>query len=147
MKGTVDGGLNVTHSIKRFPGYDAEAKKFNAEVHRGHIFGLHVAEYMRNLEQEDEDSFKRQFSKYIKLGVSADAIETIYKKAHEAIRADPSYKKKESKKEIVKQKRWNKRKLTLAERKNRIKHKQKLNLTSSIKTTNHFDRSLDWLYL
>ncbi|CAK1599530.1 unnamed protein product [Parnassius mnemosyne] len=124
MKGAVDGGLNVPHSIKRFPGYDAEAKKFNAEVHRSHIFGLHVAEYMRNLEQEDEDSFKRQFSKYIKLGVSADAIETIYKKAHEAIRADPSHKKKEAKKEIVKQKRWNKRKLTLAERKNRIKQKK-----------------------
>lgn len=34
MKGAVDGGLNVPHSIKRFPGYDAEAKKFNAEVHR-----------------------------------------------------------------------------------------------------------------
>lgn len=34
MKGAVDGGLNVPHSIKRFPGYDAESKKFNAEVHR-----------------------------------------------------------------------------------------------------------------
>lgn len=34
MKGAVDGGLNVPHSLKRFPGYDAEAKKFNAEVHR-----------------------------------------------------------------------------------------------------------------
>nr|AEL28875.1 ribosomal protein L5 [Heliconius melpomene cythera] len=123
MKGAVDGGLNVPHSIKRFPGYDAEAKKFNAEVHRAHIFGLHVAEYMRNLEQEDEDSFKRQFGKYIQLGVSADAIEGIYKKAHEAIRADPSHKKKEAK-DSVKQKRWNKRKLTLAERKNRIKQKK-----------------------
>lgn len=124
MKGAVDGGLNVPHSIKRFPGYDAEAKKFNAEVHRAHIFGLHVAEYMRNLEQDDEDSFKRQFGKYIKLGVNADAIETIYKKAHEAIRADPSHKKKESKKDPAKQKRWNKRKLTLPERKNRIKQKK-----------------------
>ncbi|XP_049887927.1 60S ribosomal protein L5 [Pectinophora gossypiella] len=123
MKGAVDGGLNVPHSIKRFPGYDAEAKKFNAEVHRAHIFGLHVAEYMRNLEQEDEDSFKRQFGKYIKVGVVADAVETIYKKAHEAIRTDPSYKKKE-KKDPAKQKRWNKRKLTLAERKNRIKQKK-----------------------
>lgn len=34
MKGAVDGGLNVPHSIKRFPGYDKESKKFNAEVHR-----------------------------------------------------------------------------------------------------------------
>ncbi|XP_053600948.1 large ribosomal subunit protein uL18 [Plodia interpunctella] len=124
MKGAVDGGLNVPHSVKRFPGYDAEIKKFNAEVHRSHIFGLHIAEYMRNLEQEDEDSFKRQFGKYIKLGVAADAIEGIYKKAHEAIRADPSHKKKSEKKDPAKQKRWNKRKLTLAERKNRIKQKK-----------------------
>lgn len=29
---------------------------------------------MRNLEQEDEDSFKRQFGKYIKFGVTADAV-------------------------------------------------------------------------
>lgn len=124
MKGAVDGGLNVPHSIKRFPGYDAEAKKFNAEVHRAHIFGLHVAEYMRNLEADDEDSYKRQFGKYIKLGVNADSVEGIYKKAHESIRADPSHKKKEAKKDVGKKKRWNKRKLTLAERKNRIKQKK-----------------------
>lgn len=29
---------------------------------------------MRNLEDEDEDSFKRQFGKYLKLGVNADAV-------------------------------------------------------------------------
>lgn len=29
---------------------------------------------MRNLEQEDEDSFKRQFGRYIKNGVQADAV-------------------------------------------------------------------------
>lgn len=40
MKGAVDGGLNVPHSLKRFPGYDAEAKKFNAEVHRWVIFSF-----------------------------------------------------------------------------------------------------------
>ena len=125
MKGAVDGGLNVPHSIKRFPGYDAEAKKFNAEVHRAHIFGLHVADYMRSLEADDEDSYKRQFGKYIKLGVTADSVEAIYKKAHENIRADPSHKKKEeAKKDAGKKKRWNKRKLTLAERKNRIKQKK-----------------------
>lgn len=51
-------------------------------------------------------------------------IETNYKKAHESIRADPSHKKKEEKKDPAKQKRWNKRKLTLSERKNRIKQKK-----------------------
>lgn len=124
MKGAVDGGLNVPHSVKRFPGYDAEAKNFNAEVHRSHIFGIHVADYMRSLEQEDEDAFKRQFGKYIKNGIVADAIENIYKSAHEAIRTNPGHKKKEPKKDAGKPKRWNKRKMTLAERKNRIAQKK-----------------------
>lgn len=62
------------YSVKRFPGYDAEAKEYSAETHRKHILGLHVAEYMRKLEEEDEDSYNRQFSKYIKLGIVADDV-------------------------------------------------------------------------
>lgn len=76
MKGAVDGGLNIPHSIKRFPGYSAESKSFNAEVHRAHIFGQHVAEYMRTLEEEDNEAFKRQFSRYINLGIRADDVST-----------------------------------------------------------------------
>lgn len=49
MKGAVDGGIDIPHSVKRFPGYDDESKEFNAEVHRKHIFGVHVADYMRHL--------------------------------------------------------------------------------------------------
>merc|ERR1712013_178695 len=45
----VDGGLDIPHSEKRFPGYDSEAKSLNADVHRAHIFGQHVADYMRSL--------------------------------------------------------------------------------------------------
>merc|ERR1719209_473832 len=33
MKGAVDGGLDIPHSEKRFPGYDAESKELNADVH------------------------------------------------------------------------------------------------------------------
>ncbi|CAG9769638.1 unnamed protein product [Ceutorhynchus assimilis] len=124
MKGAVDGGLNIPHSTKRFPGYDDESKSFNAEVHRNHIFGLHVAEYMRSLEEEDPEAFKRQFSQYIKLGINADQIEGIYKNAHSAIRANPVAEKKEraapAQKKIVKR-----RKLTLAERKDRVAQKKK----------------------
>ena len=50
MKGAVDGGLDIPHSVKRFPGYDNEEKSLTAEVHRNHIFGLHVAEYMKHLQ-------------------------------------------------------------------------------------------------
>jgi len=118
LKGAVDGGLDIPHSEKRFPGYDAESKSLNAEVHRAHIFGQHVADYMNNLAEEDEEAFKRQFSRYIKLGITADSIEAMYTNAHKAIRADPSPKAK-SDKDVAK-KRWNAKKITLAERKAKV---------------------------
>lgn len=114
MKGAVDGGIDIPHSEKRFPGYDREAKEFNASVLRDHIFGKHVAEYMRTLMDEDEDAYKRQFSRYIKEGVTADEMEEIYRKAHAGIRADPS-RAPRSEKKVVK-KRWNAKKLTYDER-------------------------------
>merc|ERR1712106_163730 len=113
LKGAVDGGLDIPHSEKRFPGYDNESKSLNAEVHRAHIFGQHVADYMRSLSEEDEEVYKKQFSRYIKLGVSPDTVEDMYKKAHSAIRADPAAKAKADK--TVTKKRWNAKKLTLAE--------------------------------
>lgn len=79
MKGAVDGGLNIPHSVKRFPGYSAETKSFNAEIHRAHIFGQHVADYMKVLEEEDSEAFKRQFSKYIALGIRADDVSVAAK--------------------------------------------------------------------
>jgi len=62
------------YSTKRFPGYDGESKTFNADVHRQHIFAQHVANYMRTLEEEDDEAFKRQFSQYIKNGISANDV-------------------------------------------------------------------------
>ncbi|XP_054715933.1 60S ribosomal protein L5-A-like [Uloborus diversus] len=122
MKGAVDGGLDIPHSNKRFPGYDAESKEFNAEVHRKHIFGQHISEYMRMLMDEDEEAYKRQFSQYIKLGITPDDVEEIYKKAHAGIRADPERKPKPEK--IVTKKRFNRAKMNLKERRNRIKQKK-----------------------
>ncbi|GIY73168.1 60S ribosomal protein L5 [Caerostris darwini] len=122
MKGAVDGGLDIPHSNKRFPGYDAENKQFNADVHRRHIYGQHVAEYMRLLIDEDEDAYKKQFSQYIKEGITPDDMEDMYKKAHAAIRSDPERKPKPEKKVI--KKRWNRPKMNLKERRNRIKQKK-----------------------
>merc|ERR1711870_218862 len=118
MKGAVDGGLDIPHSEKRFPGYDAESKELNADVHRGHIFGGHVADYMRHLIEEDEDTYKKQFSRYIKNGITADGMEDMYKKAHAAIRTDPEFKKKAAKPDS--KKRWTDKKLTYAERKAKV---------------------------
>jgi len=122
MKGAVDGGIDIPHSNKRFPGYDAESKEFNAEIHRKHIFGQHVAEYMQLLKDEDEEAYKKQFSRYIKLGITPDDMEEIYKKAHAAIRADPE-KKPKPEKTVIK-KRFNRSKMNLKERRNRIKQKK-----------------------
>merc|ERR1739845_71172 len=118
MKGAVDGGLDIPHSTKRFPGYDKGANEFNASVHRAHIFGKHVADYMRHLLEEDEDAYKKQFGAFIKHGVTADDMEGIYTKAHAAIRKDPLRQKKPEKK--ITKKRWTAKRLTYAERKAKV---------------------------
>uniref|UniRef100_A0A194ANG4 Large ribosomal subunit protein uL18 n=1 Tax=Pinctada fucata TaxID=50426 RepID=A0A194ANG4_PINFU len=122
MKGAVDGGLDIPHSTKRFPGYDGESGDYNSEVHRNHIFGQHVGNYMRNLSEEDEDAYKKQFSQYIKNGITADNVEEMYKKAHASIRKDPEAKAKPTKE--VKVKRWNRSKMSLKQKKDRVKQKK-----------------------
>merc|ERR1711979_167594 len=122
MKGAADGGLYIPHSTKRFPGYDPESDSLNAEVHRNHIFGQHVGEYMTQLEEESEDAYKRQFSQFIKHGVTADNIEEMYVNAHAAIRADPTPSKKEAKE--VTPKRWNRAKMSKAQREDRVRQKK-----------------------
>ncbi|XP_046550156.1 60S ribosomal protein L5-like [Haliotis rubra] len=122
LKGAVDGGIDIPHSMKRFPGFDSESSEFKAEIHRNHILGVHVGNYMKHLKEEDEDLYRKQFSRFIKEGITPDSVEGMYKKAHAAIRADPSPKAKVQKK--VTKKRWNKAKITLAQRKARVKQKK-----------------------
>lgn len=122
MKGAADGGLEIPHSTRRFPGFDSESKEFSAEVHRNHIFGLHVGNYMQQLQEEDDDAFKKQFSKYIANGITSDNIEEMYQKCHAAIRADPSPAAKKEK--TIKKKRWNRSKMSLAQRMDSVKQKK-----------------------
>lgn len=91
LKGASDAGLDIPHSCKRFPGYDAEAKDYSAEDHRARIFGEHVSEYMRELEEKEDGSYQRQFSKFIAAGVEADDLEDLYEAVHNSIRKDPSF--------------------------------------------------------
>merc|ERR1719354_1504694 len=46
--------------------------------------------YRHLLQTTDACSWQRQFGRYIKEGVTADSMEEMYQKCHEAIRADPS---------------------------------------------------------
>jgi len=52
-------------------------------------------------------------------------LENLYKKAHEAIRADPEHQKSAKDASKVTKKRWNAKKLTLEERKARVAAKKK----------------------
>lgn len=122
LKGAVDGGIDIPHSMKRFPGYDSESQEFKADIHRQHIFGQHVGNYMKHLQDEDEDMYKKQFSRFIKEGLKPDSLEAMYKKAHAAIRADPATKARGEKK--VNKKRWTAAKVSLAQRKARVKQKK-----------------------
>jgi large subunit ribosomal protein L5e len=114
MKGAADGGINVPHSTKRFPGYQrakteeitnkrgkstgstkSEAK-YDSKVHANHIFGKHITTYMNQLKKEDPGKFDRQFSRWEKC-LTANKVKTcedLYKKVHKAIQANPDRKKK-----------------------------------------------------
>jgi large subunit ribosomal protein L5e len=87
LKGAVDGGLNIPHSDNRFAGnMDG---KYNPEVHRQYIFGMHIGSYMqyRKGDGDGDDEYRAQFSRYIKakLETAAD-FEAMYQKVHDTIR-------------------------------------------------------------
>jgi len=95
MKGASDGGLDIPHSEKRFPGYSRDTKDFDAEVHKARIMGEHVADYMRELEEDDEEMYNKHFARYVENDIDADSMEEVITKVHEAIRANPEREQKE----------------------------------------------------
>ncbi|CAH6720764.1 60S ribosomal protein L5 [[Candida] jaroonii] len=127
LKGASDGGLYVPHSPNRFPGWDMEGEELDAELLRKYIFGGHVAEYMEELLDDDEEKYKTLFKSYLDEDLEADDIEEIYEQAHEKIREDPSFKPTEKKftKEqyAAESKKYRQVKLTKAERDAKIAEK------------------------
>jgi len=134
LKGATDGGLDVPHNDHRFPGSKRESKDWSSQpdVHRKYIFGQHVSDYMKHLQEDDEESYNRQFKRYVDAGLGADDLEKLYTAAHAAIRKEPnkprdplefgSFKKRAKavdKKDVVK-KRFNKTKKSLLQRKARV---------------------------
>lgn len=92
LKGAVDGGLSIPHSDKRFSGYEKENSKLDAEALRSRIMGVHVAEWMDEMEEEDNEKYKKHFSRYLAEGLDSESLEDMYKGIHEAIRKDPKAK-------------------------------------------------------
>jgi large subunit ribosomal protein L5e len=128
LKGAVDGGMNIPHSVNRFAGYDEEGQKLDAEALRKRIFAGHVADYMRQLSEEKPEQFKRQFSRFIKNNITADNLEKTIADTHAKIRANPAFVAKPKKEYPEKSKaprfKGTPKKLTRAERKGRVAQKK-----------------------
>lgn len=99
LKGAVDGGLHVPHTVKKFPGYKEPEERgqdyeYDASAHLERILGTHIVEYMEMLKEEDPDKFKAEFAKYLANDIDADGVEDMYKECHGKIRGDPKFVKK-----------------------------------------------------
>jgi len=91
-------------------------------VLRKHIFGGHVADYMKAMRDEDNAKFVRYFTGYAEAKIKPEDLEKKWTEVHKAIRANPVPKKVEKVKPKD-QKRFRRAKMTLADRRNRIKQK------------------------
>nr|6ZU5_LD0 Chain LD0, uL18 [Paranosema locustae] len=89
MKGALDGGLVMPHSLKRVPGYVSE-EEFDSEVFRNKLFGKILAGYMKEMMENYPEKYKKTFQEYIKKGINPDDLENIYENAFKKIREDPS---------------------------------------------------------
>jgi len=135
LKGACDGGIDVPHKDRRFPGSKREEGEWvaDAEVHRKYIFGGHVAEYMTKLQEADEEAYNRQFKRFVDQGIGADDLEGLYTAAHKKIRADPTLKRpalakgyfhtREAPAAKPEKKRWRRAAISLQERKGRVRVK------------------------
>jgi len=147
LKGACDGGLDVPHKDRRFPGSKRDESGEWApdpETHRKYIFGGHVSEYMTKLQGEDEEAYNRQFKRYSDAGIGADELEGLYTDAHKKIRANPSlergklekgyfHTREAERKGEVEKKRWRRAAISLEQRKARIRVKLTARGIKSIK--------------
>ncbi len=89
MKGASDGGLDIPHNARRFPGYDPDAKTFDADELKERIMGGHISAYMDDMEEDDEENYAKFFKGYLDQDLDSGDIEGMYEGAHSAIRENP----------------------------------------------------------
>ena len=65
LKGIIDSGIAIPHSEKIFP----DENRLN---------GKHIADYAKLLKKDNEEQYKSQFSKYIKLKIDPSKITEIF---------------------------------------------------------------------
>jgi len=146
LKGACDGGIDVPHKDRRFPGSKREDGEWVAdpEVHRKYIFGGHVAEWMNKLQGDDEEKYNKQFKRFVGAGIGGDDLEALYTEAHKKIRANPNikrdplekghnHKRETARKGVPEKKRHRTAARSLAQRKDRIRQRLLAKGVKSIK--------------
>jgi large subunit ribosomal protein L5e len=137
MKGACDGGLDIPHNDRRYPGTKDTGKDFEADAdfHKNYIFAGHVQDYMQELIEEDEEAYGVQFARFIAAGVEPDDLVGLYQECHKQIRADPfkkrdplelgRFKTRDAPAAEPVKKRFNRAKISAKQRAARIKQKLK----------------------
>lgn len=123
LKGAADGGLEIPHSPSRFTGYDVKKETLDTKKFRRHLMGGHVSDYMKKLQKDDPEKYKKQFSQYITAKVEPAGLEALYTKVHAAIRENPR-KEKKAKKFTGKPKSFARPRKSLAQRKGTVAQKK-----------------------
>jgi large subunit ribosomal protein L5e len=119
LKGALDGGLFIPHSVRRWPA--AEKDQIDAELLRKYIFGGHVGEYMEVMEEDDNELYKTHFAKYLEADVTAENMEETWEKVHSEIRSKPENVK--TTKPAKKAPRQTRKRLSATQRKDRVAQK------------------------
>jgi len=94
LKGACDGGLDIPHSTKKWPGAenDEGTMKYHPEAHKARILGQHIDTYMGELKEECQEDYEKQFSKWDKClkALKIEKVEALFTKIHAEIRKDPA---------------------------------------------------------
>lgn len=61
LKGLIDAGINIPHSPEIFPD-------------ESRIRGEHIANYAKLLKENDPEKYKKQFSRYLKIGLDPEKL-------------------------------------------------------------------------
>jgi len=72
LKGAVDAGMDIPHSEDILP----EEERIN---------GSHVKEYAELLKEEDEEKYKKQFSKYLENGLNPEDLPEHFEEIKEKV--------------------------------------------------------------
>ena len=124
LKGALDGGLRIPHSVRRWPA--SEKDQLDSELLRKYIFAGHVGEYMEVMEEDDEEGYKEMFAKYLENDVTAENMEETWQAVYDKIRASPAQvitKKTTDKKRPVKNTKRARGGLSAPQRRDRIAQK------------------------